>query len=128
MANSLKGMILDDQGLRIGEGKEYYTARVERLLFESEGGLLGHPDWGSRISEFIMEPEDETTAQEIINETGFLFQNREDVLELSSMSVQIIPSNTGSNGFAFEVGVLMPESADEDPEEIIKFYRIVEIS
>jgi hypothetical protein len=124
----MKGLVLDERGIRIGEGKDYYHSRVERLIFEAEGGILGYPDWGSRIPEFIMEPEDETSAQEMINETSFLFQNREDLLEISSMAVEIIPSNTGANGFAFQLGILLPEAADEDPEEIIKFYRVVDIS
>lgn len=123
----MKGIILDDAGLRVGEGKEYYASRIERLLFEAEGGVLGYPDWGSRIpTEFLFEPEDETTANEIINESAFLFERREDLLEISSMSVEMIPSNSGANGFAFKIGVLLPDTPDEK-EEVVEFFKIVEV-
>lgn len=121
----MKGLILNESGIKIAEDKEYYASRAERLLFEPEGGILGAPDWGSRMNEFFFEPEDESLANEMINEASFLFSKREDILSLSSMSINIIPTTNGSNGFVFSVGVEYPEQIDEEQE--IKFFKIIEV-
>jgi hypothetical protein len=122
----MKGLIIEDLGGRLAEGNEYIRNRIERLVFIPEDSILGYPDWGSRIpSEFLQEPEDETTADEIINEMSFLFQSREPEIFLDSVSVNILGMDSGSNGLVVQLNVYEPQATEV---ENIEFFKIVEVT
>ena len=122
----MQGFILDENGGRLGEGNEYIRSRIERLMFTSEESILGYPDWGSRIpNEFLHEPEDETTADEIIGEVAFLFQAREPEIFLDSISVDILGMDLGRNGLVVNMTVSEPQATEV---ENIQFFKIVEIT
>lgn len=120
----MKGLVIDDKGARIAEGKDHTSAKIERLFFTQEGGILGHPQWGSRIIEYFYEPSDEESANEIINEMTFLLNER-DTIEIDELSVDLIAGESGSNGVILKVNAFTEESQLE-PQEI-EFFRIVEI-
>jgi phage baseplate assembly protein W len=118
------GLVIDDNGPRVASGKEQMHSRIERLFFTQEGGILGHPQWGSRILEYLYEPSDEEMANEIINEMSFLL-NEQDSIEIDEVSVELIGTDSGSNGVILKVNAF--EDSQATIPEPIEFFRIVEI-
>jgi hypothetical protein len=120
----MKGLVIDDAGPRIAEGKDHTSARIERLFFTQEGGILGHPDWGSRIIDYFYEPSDEENANEILNEMTFLLNERDSIV-IDELSVDLVAGEAGTNGVILKVNVFEDDSETEVQE--IEFFRITEI-
>jgi hypothetical protein len=112
---------------KVAEGNELIASRLERLFFTPEGGMLGNPDWGSRIpGEFFFEQADEITANEIINEMNFLLGTYETELSPLGASVDILAGENGNNAFIIKTTIESPNSGEEEPVEI-EFFKIAEI-
>ena len=68
----MKGLTLNSSIADIRDGNEYISSALERLMFVSEGSVLGHPDWGSKIPSLLHDEMDETIGDDINNEINFL--------------------------------------------------------
>ncbi len=120
---------MTETGGKVTSGNELVGSRLERLFFTAEGGMLGHPEWGSRIpGEFFFEPADEITANEIINEMVFLLGTYENDtgVEVIGTSVDIL-ANESSNAFIVKTTIESLDEGDYEPAEI-KFFRITELT
>jgi phage baseplate assembly protein W len=120
----MKGLAIGNNSAFIAEDKEYLKYRLERLLYVSEGEALGYPDWGSKINEIFHEPEDETSADEIINEIVFLIQERDPDVEIEDIYVDILGLDSGANGIIIKMNVYSP---DAEEVQLIEFFKINEV-
>lgn len=114
------------KGPSILQSSELYHSRLERLFFTPEGALLGNPDWGSRIpNEFFYEPADLLSANEILNECTFLLTEREPLLTIDELTVNILDGESGNTGVLIKADVFSPPP---DEEEItVSFFNVTKV-
>lgn len=88
MATEIKGIGLTaDRGWQVLGGSDLFNNRLERLIFQKEGGLLGNPDFGSLVLNYLADPDDRVSQFDIINEISILMQTYEPDLSLIDASV-----------------------------------------
>ena len=119
----MQGLVLNDKKSSIVADKNYIGSRIERLLFTKSGDVLGYPDYGSLIDDFFHEPEDETTAEDLINEITFLFQSYEPDLEIEDISIEILGTDSGQNGIIINMNIYVIETNTLEEISIFKIYE-----
>ena len=120
----MKGLILNNLVSSVAEDNDYIRARIERLLFIPEGEILGIPDFGSKLIEFLHEPADETTADDIINEISFLMQEREPEIDIDDIFVEILNNDSGQSGLLIRMNIY--DNTTQQEQEI-EFFKIIEV-
>jgi phage baseplate assembly protein W len=118
-----QGIIFNNKNSSVKFDKDYLSARLERLLFVEKSEILGFPDFGSYLPEFFHEPEDETIAEEIINEITFLIQTYEPDLEIEDITAEILGTDSGQNGILIKMNIYIIET---QTIEEIKIFKIQE--
>jgi phage baseplate assembly protein W len=119
----MQGLILNDKKSSVSINKEYLAARVERLLFTEVGHILGYPDYGSRLNEFLHEQLDDTTAEDIINEITFLFQTYEPDIEIEDILVDILYSESSQTGIVIKMNLYIIETGEVQEITIPKIFE-----
>lgn len=82
----IKGLAVTD-GVDIANDIDALSASLKRLLFVGIGESLGNLERGSRIPEYLDEPQTMQTANGIINEVVMLIQAFEKRINLQSVGV-----------------------------------------
>ena len=77
----------NDSGWQVLTDSDLFNNRLERLIFTKEGGILGHPETGSLVLDFLNDPDDTVSHFDIMNEIGLLIEEHEPDLRLIEASV-----------------------------------------
>ena len=119
----MKGLALNSSTADIKEGNEYISSRIERLLFVSEGEVLGYPDWGSKIQSILHDELDEITGDDLNNEINFLIGTREEGISLESSEISIVDMGDNLDGMIATI-----EISEDSEEEVqtIQFFKVME--
>lgn len=121
----LQGLVLNNRDYSVKYNKDLLSSRIERLLFIEKGEMLGYPDFGSYLNELFHEPEDETLAEEIINEIIFLVQTYEPDLDIEDITAEILGTDSGQNGILIKMNIyIIPTETIEE----IQIFKIQEIT
>ena len=119
-----QGLAFNNKDYSIKSDKDLLAARLERLLFIEHNEILGFPDFGSYLSELFHEPEDETIAEEIINEIIFLVQSYEPDLEIQDITAEILGTESGQNGILIKMNIYILETQSVEEITIFKIQEI----
>ena len=121
----MSGLVFNNRDYSVKYNKDHLSARLERLLFVEKGAILGNPDFGSYLNELFHEPEDETLAEEIINEIIFLVQTYEPDLDIEDITAEILGTDSGQNGILIKMNIyIIPTETIEE----IQIFKIQEIT
>lgn len=77
-----------DKGWQVLTDSDLYNNRLERLIFQKEGGLLGNPDFGSLVLDYLNDPDDRVAHFDIMNEIAVLIEDNEPDLALREATVE----------------------------------------
>lgn len=102
------------------------AAHLERLIFTPLDSIPGMLGIGSKVPDFLDEPMDEETAEDILEEIEFLFDNYEPRLTLNETTIELRSMDRDKEGVLITLSI-SPHS-NEEIRETISFFRIREIA
>lgn len=115
----------EEQGWQVLNGPDLINNRLERLFFQKQGGMLGHPDFGSLVLDFLNDPDDSVSHFDIMHEMQLLISQNEPYLIL--LEANISSNNVKDIGTVVTIKLAIEYTVTDEIFNV-EFFRVRDIA